>query len=306
MDDLRTLTAADLTAADASAVRRIFETSEYTHYRVTPDELPGLIERLPAAGVSSAPDGRLARVTQGTLRAFLLVNWLVAPSAWIGGFGVTWSEGGRFERYLELLLPHIARACAARGARTLYYSGGDLQGDWLRDPLRRLGFALHSRLRSYDKVDFSVPSEGNTALRVRPFRPDDAAAVVEIERHGFEQLWRHDAASFLEVAATHPYFVVAEDEQGIVGYQFNALDATTGYLIRIAVHPRVVGMGVGTRLMAEATRYFQRHHVWRIALNTQEDNARAQALYQRFGFELVPPHGFVMAADVASLAARGR
>lgn len=287
--------------ADQPAVRRILETSEYTHYRFNSDELPALLSRLPAVGAFAAPSGTLARVTQGTLRAFLLINWLVPPSAWIGGFGVQWGESAYFADYLHLLLPALAERAIAHGAHTLYYSGNDYDMDWLREPLESQGFELVSLLRSYDKEDYAVPSEGNQRVRVRPFTPTDTPGVVAVENLTFDQLWRHDAASFLEVADTYPYFVVAEDDQGIVGYQFNTIDAATGYLVRIAVHPRVEGQGVGTRLMAEAVHYFHRHNVWKIVLNTEETNTRAHRLYEWFGFHRIPAHGFVLAHDLASL-----
>ena len=294
------LTVRDLASVDLAAVRRILETSEYIHYRFSSDELPRLLGTVPAVGAFSTPRGRLARITGGTLRAFLLVNWLVPPSAWLGGFGVTWSEGTHFAEYLDLLLPDVAGRAHEQGARTLYYSGNDIDADWLLGTLEPRGFSLATLLRSYDKEDFSVPAEGNQQVQVRPFRVEDVEGVVAVEDRSFDQLWRHDAASFLEVARTYPYFVVAEDGEGIVGYQFNATDATTGYLVRIAVHPRAQGMGVGTRLMAAAVRYFQRCHVWKIVLNTEERNTRAHALYERFGFHLVQPRGFVLGREIAT------
>lgn len=288
----------DLTPADLPAVRRILETSEYTHYRFNSDELPALISRLPAVGAFATPSGALARVTQGTLRAFLLINWLVPPSAWIGGFGVQWGESARFADHLHLLLPLLADRARARGAHTLYYSGNDYDIDWLRDTLESHDFHLVSLLRSYDKEDYAIPSEGNQRVRVRPFTPADVEGVVAVENLTFDQLWRHDAASFLEVAATYPYFVVAEDHHGIAGYQFNTIDAATGYLVRIAVHPRVEGSGIGTRLMADAIRYFQQHNVWKIVLNTEETNTRAHRLYEWFGFHPIPSRGFVLAHNL--------
>lgn len=283
-----------LRPTDELAVRRILDTSEYIHYRFEPDELPRLLERYPAVGAFSVAPGALGRVTGGTLQAFLLVNWLVPPSAWIGGFGVTWSQGAHFERYLDPLIEHLSRLAASAGARTLYYSGGDIDSDWLCDALEARKFMLTSLLRSYDKTDYTIPGEGNAQVRVRPFQPEDVAGVVAVENAAFPQHWRHDAASFLDVARVYPYFVAAEDDAGIVGYQFNTIDAITGYLVRIAVHPRVEGHGVGTRLMAEAIHYFERQHVWKIVLNTEEDNTRAHALYERFGFQRVPPRGFVL------------
>jgi ribosomal-protein-alanine N-acetyltransferase len=293
-------TVRDLKRADASAISRILTTSEYVYCRFDADELLRLLASCPAVGAFSLPTGPLGRVTGGSLQAFLLVNWLAPPSAWIGGFGVTWSEGQRFERYLDLLLPSLERAAWQRGARTLYYSGGDVESDWLRDALERRGFALVSLLRSYDKYDVAIPSFGNAEVHIRPFRLADIAGVLAVEQEAFEQRWRHDAASFRDVAAHYPYFVVAEDASGIVGYQFNTLDADTGYLVRIAVHPRVFGRGVGTRLLAEAVRFFARNHVHKIALNSEEQNSRAHALYERFGFVRVPPQGFVLARAIAA------
>jgi ribosomal protein S18 acetylase RimI-like enzyme len=289
-----------LRRADSSTISRIISTSEYVHARFDAGELPHLLASCPAVGAFNSPPGPLVRVTGGSLQAFLLVNWLVPPSAWIGGFGVTWSEGQRFEHYLDLLLPALERAVWQRGARTLYYSSGDVESDWLRDALERRRFALVSLLRSYDKYDTAIPSSGNAEVRVRPFTPEDMAGVIAVEQEAFEQRWRHDAASFREVAAHYPYFVVAEDASGIIGYQFNTLDVDTGYLVRIALHPRVFGRGVGTRLMAEAIHYFARNHVRKIALNAEELNGRAHALYERFGFVRVPPRGIVLARAIAA------
>jgi ribosomal protein S18 acetylase RimI-like enzyme len=289
----------ELRRADVDGVLRILESSEYVHYRFDVEELPQLLASCPAAGAFSVPAGPLGRVTGGTLQAFLLVNWLVPPSAWIGGFGVTWSEGQRFEEYLDLLLPHVERRVRARGARHLYYSGGDLENDWLREPFERHGFALVSLLRSYDKFDFSIPLPGNPHVLVRPFTTRDIVGILAVEQGAFEQLWRHDAASFLDVARHYPYFVVAEDETGIVGYQFNTLESGTGYLVRIAVHPRAFGRGIGTRLMAEAVRYFAANAVRKMALNTEEQNTRAHALYERFGFVRVAPRGFVLGREIS-------
>lgn len=283
-----------LKRSDAPALRRILTTSEYVHARVEPDELAHALATLPAVGAFSMPPGPLGRVTGGTLQAFLLVNWLVPTGAWIGAFGVTWSEGRHFERFLDALLPPLEQACRLRGARHLYYSGADYDSDWLCEPLEARGFELASVLRSYDKFDFAIPATGNAAVRVRRFTPADVAGVVAVELEAFEPLWQHDAASFLEVARRYPYFVVAEDDAGIVGYQFNTADAETGYLVRIAVHPRAVGTGVGARLMAEAVRYFASRRVRKIILNTEEQNTQAHALYERFGFVRTAQQGFVL------------
>lgn len=292
------LVARPIASGELGLVRRILDTSEYTHARFSPEELPRLLATLPAVGLFRQPGGRLGRVTGGALIAFLLTNWLVPPSGWIGGFGVTWSEGASFEDHLDALLPALSDRLAASGVRRLYYSGGDIANDWLRPALAQHGFRLITTLRSYDKDDFSMPTLGNQDVRVRPFVPADLGGALAVESLCFDPLWRHSAENFLEIHETYPYFVVAEDASGIIGYQFSATDATTGYLVRIAVHPRASGRGVGARLMAEAVRYFQRCRVAKIVLNTEESNTRAQALYEWFGFHDVAPRGFVLGADL--------
>ena len=131
-------------------------------------------------------------------------------------------------------------------------------------------------------------------MTLRPFEAGDIPALLAIEEACFEEMWRYDAASFQDIAATHPYFVVAELNGEVVGYQFNALDDEFGYLVRIAVHPSVSSRGIGARLMAEAIHYFERARVLRIMLNTQDDNTHAHRLYEWFGFVRIQQVGFVL------------
>lgn len=301
-----TLTLRELRHADVTQARRILDTSEYVHYRFSPDDLGRLVELYPGVGAFSGAPGPLGRVMGGSLQSFVQVNEMTPPCAWIGGFGVTWSQGERFRDYLSLLLPPLKQALWARDVRSLYYSGADYESDWLREPLEELGFSLTSMLRSYDKSDYGVPSEGSQQIVVRPFRPADAEPLAELEKLCFDDLWRHDARAFREAARLYPYFVVAEDEQGIVGYQFNVVDMKIGYLVRIATHPRTWGKGVGTRLMAEAVHYFQREGAWKIVLNTEESNTRAHRLYEWFDFYLTRPRGFALGLSLSPPATTPR
>jgi len=135
-------------------------------------------------------------------------------------------------------------------------------------------------------------------VKIRPVQltpeSSDIAALLAIEELCFEDLWRYDSTTFSDIAATHPYFVVAELNRQVVGYQFNAVDDESGYLVRIGVHPSVNRQGIGTRLMAEAIRFFQQQQVTRIMLNTQEDNYHAHRLYEWFDFIRLEQMGFVL------------
>lgn len=289
-----------LRPSDLAALRRLLETSAFTYTRFTDAELPTLLERGPALGVFSVPTTPLSLLLNSTsIQAFALATSLVPPCAWLGGFGVSESESPRYAEHLDRLLPALEDAVYARGARTLYYSGSDTNADWLRPTLEQRAFALVTTLRSYDKDDYAIPSWGDRSVRVRPFARADLLGVLEVETCAFADLWRYDAAGFVEVDQQYPYFVVAEDEHGIAGYQFNAVDGHLGYLVRIAVHPRAEHAGVGTRLLAEAVYYFEKQRARRILLNTEESNTRAHRLYERFGFHRVYPSGFVLGRAIA-------
>ncbi|HLW01043.1 MAG TPA: GNAT family N-acetyltransferase [Ktedonobacterales bacterium] len=278
------LTVRELSASDLPAVRRLVTTSEYIYCRFGLEELPRLLAHKPGVAAFSGQ----------SLQAFLLTNILAPPAAWLGGFGVVWSEGNHFTRYLDLLLPAYMAAVRRAGATGLYYTGGDLDSDWLKDILLVRQFDLLTTLRSYDKEDYSIPTEGNQQVTVRPFQRADVNELLQVEQACFDHYWRYDAASFLEIADTYPYFVVAVQDGRVIGYQFNTVDAGMGFLVRIAVHPSLNSRGIGARLMAEAVRFFQAERVWKIALNTEEKNHHAHRLYEWFGFHYTPPQGFVL------------
>ena len=273
-----------LTSADLPLVSRLLQTSEYIYQRFTLEELPTILARYPAIGIFSG----------SSLRSFLLSQTVNAPSAWIGGFCVSWTESRAYARFLETLLQHLVPHLRAKRVRYLHYSGSDTQNDWLHSALLTQGFLPYRKLYAYDKFDYRIPSPGNLQVVVRPVRASDIPALLSIEKACFEDLWRYDAIAFQDIAASHPYFVVAERSGKVVGYQFNALDNGFGYLVRIAVHPSVGGRGIGARLMAEAVRFFERERVLRIMLNTQDDNTYAHRLYEWFGFVRIEQMGFVL------------
>src|SRR5579875_182911 len=278
-----------LTTHDIPALERLLYTSEYIYQRFTREELPLLLQHAPAVGYWH----------DVSLHGFLLSQSLNAPSAWIGGFGVSWTESRAYQRILFSLLEPLYHELNRRGVRYLHYSGNNVEDDWLRSILLKRGFSPYRMLYAYDKYDYSIPAQGNQQVLIRPVHlqaggQSDMAALLAIEAACFEQLWRYDATGFLDVAHTHPYFVVADLNGKVVGYQFNTVDGDTGYLVRIAVHPAYSHQGIGVRLMAEAVRYFQQARVSRILLNTQEENVHAHHLYEGFGFIRMQQRGFVL------------
>lgn len=280
-----------LSSADHSSLLHMLNTSEYIYQRFTLEELEHILMSFPSVGFY-----------QGSkLRSFLLSQNVNPPSAWIGGFGVSWSESRSYLNYLDLQRTLLTERIQQLNVRYLHYSGNDIENDWLRAPLIERGFRPFRQLYSYDKFDYTSPTEGNTKVHLRPAEMRDIPALLELEKLCFEQLWCYDVSSLINILYTHPYFVVAEIDDQVIGYQFNALDGNHGYLVRIAVHPNLHGQGVGARLMAEAIRFFKTARSVRIMLNTQEENTHAHQLYEWFGFTRIAQIGFVLRQELPSL-----
>lgn len=277
-----------LSPVDLPTIMRLLSTSEYIYQRFTPDELKHILRNYPSIGLSHGK----------SLHSFLLSQTVNPPSAWIGGFGVSWTESRSYLRFLEIELEALHERLREREVRYLHYSGNDLSNDWLHAPLLDRGFRPYRQLYAYDKFDYQVPSQGNLKVVLRPARINDIPTIMALEELCFEQFWRYDALSFVDILSTHPYFMVAELQGQIVGYQFNALDGEYGYLVRIAVDPALNHQGIGARLMAEAISFFRHAGSTRIMLNTQEDNHHAHSLYEWFGFVRIQQIGFVLRLEL--------
>src|SRR2546430_9028198 len=231
-----------LTSGDIPQVRRLLETSEYIYQRFTLDELPSILAHYPALGVFNG----------SSLRGFILSQTVHAPSAWIAGFCVSWTENRAYARKKKNLLEQLAPHLAAQGIHHLHYSGNDVENDWLHDVLLTQGFVPYRSLYAYDKFDYRIPTQGNQQVVIRPFQARDIPALLNIEEASFEDLWRYDAVSFHDIAATHPYFVVADLDGKENCYQFNALGDEYGCLVCIALHPSNRGGRIRARFIAVA------------------------------------------------------
>ena len=210
-------------------------------------------------------------------------------------FGVldNWS----LNRVMAVMLSAIGQVLHDRGARTLAFVGP--QG-WFLDALQSHGFNRVNSVVAMQKGDFAVPHTGNERVVIRPAVEDDFPAILAIEEAAFEPLWRNTAASLARQQKTSSFFTVAQLDGQVVGYAYGSLAGRHAHLTRIAVSPRHQGQGIGVRLLADTIRFCRERDVFGITLNTQQDNARAQRLYQWFGFRVLGKEADVVVMDLNS------
>ena len=69
------------------------------------------------------------------------------------------------------------------------------------------------------------------------------------------------------------------------GFAITGKAGSTGYLQRIAVHPKMQQLGIGRQLVDDALKWLIRRGTSRALVNTGVDNFSALAMYERASFE---------------------
>jgi ribosomal-protein-alanine N-acetyltransferase len=144
--------------------------------------------------------------------------------------------------------------------------------------------------------------------RLRPLRWWDIGKLLELEQLLFpEDAW--SAGMFWsELAEADPrtgsrHYVVAEDENGrFLGYGGLSAVAGEGDVQTIGVRPDQQGRGLGAALLTDLLEEAARRDCSSVLLEVRVDNAPAQRLYERFGFEpLGIRRGYYQPANVDAL-----
>lgn len=272
------------TPADKGQLQRLIRRAERVVLRFQADRLADHLLREPFL---------LAQEAQ-RLRGFLAFFPSRPPQAALTAAGL--ADDWAIAPWLDRLLPPCIAHLRDRGVTSLSYTGS---ATWLIKSLQARGFRPLSNIVAYEKSDATIPALGNQTVHVRPVCPADLSSLAALDALAFLPPWRNTIETLQQRQTTLPYFVVALAGQEPVGYCYCAIEKSRrGHLIRIAVHPAWQNRGIGTRLLAEATRFFQHARVRSITLNTQQENQNAQRLYRKFGFRLIGHEAIVLWMDV--------
>ncbi len=143
---------------------------------------------------------------------------------------------------------------------------------------------------------------------IRPFRPTDRDALIEITARAFEGVsidqniearygvvhgvrWQERKARHIEndLAVNPAGIFVFEDAGRIAGFISCRFDRQTliGSIPNLAVHPGHQGKGIGKQLIAAGLAYLRSLGMKFVRIETLEQNRRCVALYPRLGFREV-------------------
>ena len=132
---------------------------------------------------------------------------------------------------------------------------------------------------------------------ITPERPDSAdaiALITELEAH-LEPLYpprsRHGFSVEKLLAQGVAFFVLRENDTpaGCSGIQL--VGTLYGEVKRMYVRPQFRGLGFGKLLLDHLAAYARAHGVGLLRLETGIHQAAAIRLYERMGFQRIPPFG---------------
>lgn len=258
-----------ITQGDLRSIMRMVDTAWRVHIRVPPVELGAKIKAMP---------GFLAE-DQAGLRGFIVLEPQRPHVALIIAAGLrdSWSV----KPYLDLLLPEIEQAVQTEGLPAVAHIGNVA---WLVDDLQARGFEIREWIVAFERHGSDLPPDVLKPALIRSVHYSDMPTLLALDNLAFNHIWRKSVGNFNEALAKADSFALAELDGKVVGYEWFERYHKHAHLTRLAVHPAYQGRGIGAQLLHTAITDALASGVNMITLNTQENNQRSRALYERFGF----------------------
>jgi len=185
--------------------------------------------------------------------------------------------------------PSVVRRCVEKARASGYDSVlTSAVSQHESEPFVDAGFSVQERLHLLALDLGHTPAPPMLPL-VKAARRD-RHAVLELDDLSFDEFWRLGPVGLKDALDATPSsrFRIGRERDRVLAYAITGVAGRFGYLQRIAVHPEVRRHGWGHALVADALTWVWRHGATRAYVNTQLENSGALALYQSFGFEILP------------------
>ena len=215
----------------------------------------------------------------GIINAALACPTEAAGIAWVRLFVYTarWTAEHAWNLLWSTARHQIAEAGGAKVAAIAIQP-------WFQDILASSGFDNPQQIVMLEwRYQPSAP-QAASRIHIRKMTESDLSAVARIDAASFDPLWHNPADTLRRALGQALYATVAENEDGIIGYQLSTGGGQRAHLARLAVHPVVQGKGAGRALLNDLFTYLSQAGILRLSVNTQSDNKVSLSLYQRMGF----------------------
>ena len=159
--------------------------------------------------------------------------------------------------------------------------------DWFQKLLQASGFIERQKIVLLEHTsglfrELPVP----TGIVIRQMLPDDLRAVTRLDAAAFDLIWRNSLPALQRAFSQSGPATIALCDGQLVGYQISTRNSFGVHLARLAVSPSFQGHGLGYAIVQNLLRQMYRTGIFRLTVNTQNDNSASLALYRKIGFIL--------------------
>jgi ribosomal-protein-alanine N-acetyltransferase len=199
--------------------------------------------------------------------------------AWVRLFvhAGNWSAENAWNLLWQTARAEIAHAGGARVAAIAMQP-------WLQQILTASDF---KNIQQIVMLEWSYqPWAGSEAqgVRIRRMIEADLPDVERTDAESFDPLWQNSLVTLHKAFEQSLFATVAENADGIIGYQLSTGSGQRAHLARLAVRSARQGRGVGRALLGDLFAKLVNNSVFKLSVNTQSDNAVSLNLYQKMGF----------------------
>jgi ribosomal protein S18 acetylase RimI-like enzyme len=188
-----------------------------------------------------------------------------------------WSAENAWTMLWQTAREEIARAGGAKVAAIAIQP-------WLQNLLMGSGFENRQQIVLLEWRYQPTTARETAGIRIRKMTEADLPEVEKTDAASFDPLWQNPLETLRRAYAQALYATVAENENGIIGYQISTGGGQRAHLARLAVHPAVQGKGAGRALLNDLFVFLTQMGISRLSVNTQSDNQASLSLYQHMGF----------------------
>jgi ribosomal protein S18 acetylase RimI-like enzyme len=156
---------------------------------------------------------------------------------------------------------------------------------WFEDLLIKNDFRIRQRIIVLDwELELAAPRSLPPDLVIRPMEKRDLPTVYEVDAHTFELIWQNSLDALHLAFEQSAISTVATLQEKVIGYQISTSFPFSGHLARLAVLPQHQRMNIAYGLVHDLLVRFKTKGIWRVSVNTQDNNFASLALYQKIGF----------------------
>ncbi|HVP20450.1 MAG TPA: GNAT family N-acetyltransferase [Anaerolineaceae bacterium] len=158
---------------------------------------------------------------------------------------------------------------------------------WFANLIKQMDFHLHQEIVILEWENVLPPYIAcPPSVKIRRFDMADLPEVTAVDNRAFDPLWQNSFKSLGMALKQSAYATLAEVNGEIVGYQICTAGGYSAHLARLAVLPKIQKHSIGYLLVQDLLKYFSSQNVFRVTVNTQENNYASLGLYRKMGFWL--------------------